>query len=370
MSAIGGIVHRDGRPCDPDALAALAARLRHRAPDGTSTWSDGPAGLTHGRLITTPESAHEEQPVADAAARVAITFDGRLDNRTELLRSLGIDSVDHDAIGDAALVLRLYRALGTDCVGLLLGDFAFAIWDGPRARLLCARDHLGIRPFCYRLTPNRIAWASEAGALARCDSALPAVNEGMVAEHLSGIITSTSDTVFQDIFRLRAGHLLTADAAGIRLRRYWSPDLVTELRYNDPDEYVEQLRDLVRTAVAARLRVAGAAGISLSGGIDSSAVSGVAATLCREAVVPATHVEAFSLLVSGAANERAHWSQVVEHWQLASHTITGGVLPAGQLAAEARFYLDVPNSSLAAVTDWLRIRARERGVREIGRAHV
>ncbi len=365
MSAIGGIVHRDRRPCDPDALAALAARLSHRAPDGTATWIDGPAGLVHGRLITTPESVDERQPIVDATSRIAITLDGRLDNRTELLQALGIDSVDHAGIGDATLVLRLYRALGTDCVGRLLGDFAFAIWDGARSSLLCARDHLGIKPLCYRVTPDRIAWASETGALARLDGSLPAINEGMVAEHLSGIITSTIDTVFQGISRLPAGHLLTADAGGIRVRRYWAPDLLTELRYHDPGEYGEQLRILVRTAVAARLRVAGAVGISLSGGIDSSAVTGVATTLCREGAVPATHVEAFSLLVSGAADESAHWCHVVKHWQLVAETITGGALPAGQLAAEARRYLDVPNSSLAAVTDWLRIRARERGIRVI-----
>src|ERR1700704_2359418 len=116
MSAIGGIFHRDGRPCAPPSLDAWAARLRHRAADGTATWSEGPAGLVHGRSITTPESAHERQPFADGAALLAITFDGRLDNRLDLLRELEIDRARCDAIGDAELVLRLYRARGTDCV--------------------------------------------------------------------------------------------------------------------------------------------------------------------------------------------------------------------------------------------------------------
>ena len=363
MSAIAGVFHLDGRPCEPSSLDALATLLRHRAQDGTTTWSDGPAGLVHGRFITTPESADEHQPVVDAGSRAAITFDGRLDNRTELLRQLGVDAVDHSGIGDAELVLRLYRALGVECVARLLGDFAFSLWDGALNRLLCARDHLGLKPFCYRVAPDRFAWASEAGALARYDGRVPPPNEGMIAEHLAGMITSTRDTVFQDIFRLPPAHLLTADNNGIQLRCYWAPDLGKEIRYSDPDEYVDELRDLVRLAVAARLRVRGVAGISLSGGIDSAAVTGVAAELCRERAVPATSVEAFSLLIPGAADESAFWSQVVDRWGLGSASVPIAPLPSGQLAAEARFHLDLPNSPLAALTDRLRVCMRERGAR-------
>lgn len=363
MSAIGGVVHLDGRPCDTAPLDALAARLRHRGPEGTATWRDGPAGLVHAHAITTPESATERQPVADAAAGIAITFDGRLDNRAELLAQLGADPADCAAIGDAALVLRLYREAGLDCVAQLLGDFAFAIWDGPRRRLLCARDHLGLKPLCYRLTPRRLAWASETGALARDDGALPRLNEGMIAEHLSGIVTHASETVFADIFRLPPAHLLIADRDGVQVRGYWTPDLLKEIRYRDPGEYVEQLRELTRRAVAARLRVDGAvAGVSLSGGLDSSSVAGVAADLCQAGGVPATRIEAFSLLVPGDADESAYWSQVAGRWSLTAAEIPNTPLAPGQLAAEARFYLDVPNTPLAAMTDRVRERARACGV--------
>jgi asparagine synthase (glutamine-hydrolysing) len=363
MSAIGGILQRDGRPCDRDLLAALATRLRHRAHDGEGIWSEGPTGLIHGRLTTTPESAHEIQPVAHPAAHTAITFDGRLDNRTELLDLLGIERVDHAAIGDAAIVLRLYRRLGPGCVERLLGDFAFAIWDGASAKLLCARDHLGTRPFCYRVTTARIAWASEAGALARYDGDLPAINEGMVAEHVSGIVTSTRDTVFAGIFRLPAGHLLTADDRGIDVRRYWSPDLEHELTYANPGDYVEELRDLVRRAVAARLRVTGAVGIWLSGGLDSSSIAGVAATLCGDRAVEAINVEAYSVRDPGPVDEQPFWSQVVARWQLPSTEVSAAPLQAGQAADEARFYLDVPSWSLAATLDRMRMQMRARGTR-------
>lgn len=360
MSAIGGFVSFDGRPCDPVTIAAIAGAMRHRAPDGTSTWIDGPAGLVHGSFITTPESAVERQPFADAAARLAITFDGRLDNRAELLQQLR--ETHAGPIGDAELALRLYRRYGVECVTHLLGDFAFAIWDADAQRVFCARDVLGLKPFCYRAASASFAWASEPGVLARHAGDMPAPNEGMVAEHLA-IVTSTHDTVFEGIHRLPPAHLLTADRGGIRLRRYWAPDLRAEVRYRNDDEYVEHLQELIHRAVEARLRVVGAIGVSLSGGVDSSSLTGVAATLIHERRVPATRIEAFSLLIPGECDESPFWSQVVDRWNIFSAAIPVTPLPPGTIAEEASFFLDAPNSPLAAMTDRLRHAMHARGIR-------
>ena len=101
-------------------------------------WTEGCAGLVHGLIVTTPESAGETQPFVDAAAGLAITFDGRLDNRADLLRALDLSAssgADDAAAGDAELVLRAYRAFGDASIDRLLGDFAFALWDAPRRRL-------------------------------------------------------------------------------------------------------------------------------------------------------------------------------------------------------------------------------------------
>ena len=224
MSAIAGLVHLDGRPCDPAAVQKLADALARRAPGGTSIWTEGSAGLVHGLIVTTPESATERQPVVDAGAGLAITFDGRLDNRAELSRLLDVRVVDAGAIGDAELILRAYRVFGDAVVDHLLGDFAFAIWETPRRRLFCARDAMGIKPFCYRVDRHSIAWASDIGVLAAAAGPMPAPNEGMVGEYLAGVITDKRETLFRDIFRLPPAHLLTADARGIAVRAYWRPD--------------------------------------------------------------------------------------------------------------------------------------------------
>lgn len=364
MSAIGGVLQLNGETCDQRVLERLGALLAHRAPDGIATWSDGPAGLVHGRSVTTPESLREQQPERDVAAGTSITFDGRLDNRDELFDRLRTDAVDRHAMGDAALVLQLYAASGLDCVPMLLGDFAFALWDGRLGRLIGARDHLGLKPFCYRQDGDQFAWASEPGVLARYNGRIPAVNEGMVAEQLTAVTTSQQDTLFLGIHRLPPAHLLTVERDGRTARRcYWTPDLCREIRYASDDDYAAHLRVLVQQAVRTRLRACGPVGISLSGGVDSSSVTGIAVEWCRAGAVSADGIEAFSVLDPGEGDESAFWSQVVDRWQIPSQVIPVAPLAHGALSAEARLYLDLPNSSNAGMTDRLRASMRERGVR-------
>src|SRR5207248_3782398 len=136
---------------------------------------------------------------------------------------------------------------------------------------------------------------------------------------------------------------LVADANGVRLSRYWAPDLCAEIRLSSSDEYADRLRDLVERAVAARLRVRGGVAVSLSGGVDSSSITGVAAALCARRRVAATGVATFSL-VGNDIDERAYSSQVIERWEVAATAVPVAPLAPGTLAAEARLYADVPNS--------------------------
>ena len=361
MSAIAGLVRFDGSPCEQQPLDALAHLLAHRSHDGSTTWRSSEAGLVYGRLTTTPESSLEPQPFVDSASDTAIVFDGRLDNRDDLVKSAEIDG-DRGAIGDAEIVLRAYAARGADCVDDLLGDFAFAIWDRRARRLFCARDSFGVKPFCYRATSRWIAFASEPGALARFDGHVPAVNEGMIAERLAGVVTSRTETLFEGILRLPAAHRLAADASGVRLSQYWAPDLNAEIRLAHADDYAERVREVVERAIAARLRVRGGVAVSLSGGVDSSSITGVAATLCARRAVAASHVSTFSLVGEGI-DEGSYPAQVADRWALEATNVAVAPLASGALADEARLLADVPNTPNAAYTDRLRQSASSRGLR-------
>jgi len=181
----------------------MGALLR-RGPDGAAVRIDGPTGLAHAALHTTPESAGAVQPLASAGGRHVITFDGRLDNRDEIIDALGPPA--GRTFPDAALVLQAYDAWGEGAVERLVGDFAFALWDAPNRRLLCARDALGIRPFYYHLGDDVFCCASELQAVLVLDEVRARVgpNEGYLAEHLAARPTQREDTVFDGIRRLPA----------------------------------------------------------------------------------------------------------------------------------------------------------------------
>ena len=142
MSGIGGLFHRDGRAIDPAELNRIHDAARDRGVDGGRVWIDGCAGFSHQHLRTTPESAGQ-QPLADPASGLSITFDGRLDNRDELIGAL--DAPDLRDADDAEIVLRAFAEWREACAARLLGDFSFAVFDTRLRRLYCARDVMGIR---------------------------------------------------------------------------------------------------------------------------------------------------------------------------------------------------------------------------------
>jgi asparagine synthase (glutamine-hydrolysing) len=272
VSAIVGILNGNGQPARAAELDRMLQAVRHRGPDGMSVWSGGHVGLGHGLLQTGAERPRATQPIVDG--ELAITADARLDNRDELRTSLAAD----DSACDAALILSAYRRWGADCPSRLLGDFAFAVWDGRCATLFCARDHVGIKPFYYVARGERLVLASEMKALLALQDAPPDINEAWIADFLVGIVADTSSTLYSGIFRLPPGHHLTASCHSHRVQAYWRPNATGQQTVGDG---VEQFIELFSEAVRCRLSGADRVGAMLSGGLDSSAISCVAARLLK-----------------------------------------------------------------------------------------
>jgi len=152
MSGIFSIYHRDQRPVDTDNLMAMLVCMKHRGPDASDIWHNGHVGIGHCMLQTTPESLTEQLPYAKNEAGLVITTDARIDNRNELASRLGISIHPYEDLPDSQLILAAYQKWGEACVDYLLGDFSFIIWDSKKQQIFCARDHLGVKPFCYFLT--------------------------------------------------------------------------------------------------------------------------------------------------------------------------------------------------------------------------
>ena len=186
MSGIIGLYHLDGRPAEERILQQMAQAIAHRGPDGIRYWSDGPVGLGHLMLQTTPESARERQPLANADATLCLTVDGRIDNRRELRQALDSNGFPPRDDTDAELLLRAYECWGESCPNRLLGDFAFAIWDARKKQLFCARDYVGVKPFYYHRSAALFAFGSEIRSVLALETIPRRLNESRVVDFLVG----------------------------------------------------------------------------------------------------------------------------------------------------------------------------------------
>ena len=175
-----------------------------------------------------------------------------------------------------SLILDAYEKWGDDCVNHLIGDFAFAIWDERNQRYFCARDHFGVKPFYFTHIENEFAFSSSLNELRLNPRVSNELNEIAVGDYLLfGVNQDLSTTIFKDIQRLPPGHTLSVAKGSIMMRRYWTPEPSSEVRFRDPNEYVERFAELLVQAVKDRVTT-DRVGISMSGGLDSTSLAAIA----------------------------------------------------------------------------------------------
>jgi asparagine synthase (glutamine-hydrolysing) len=262
----------------------MRACLAHRGPDGGEIWIEGVAGLGQLMLHTTPESLHERLPWKDLESGLVITADARIDNREELASALNLDRSVAAGLPDSQIILAAFRRWGNSCAGRLLGDFAFAIWDGRNRSLYLARDHMGVRPMYYYRSGSVLVFASSASAVVTPDIVPAVLNEERIADFLAGQLEGVNDscTFFKHVRRLPPAHFARYSGENLETHRYWLPDVETELRLDSDEAYADAFEGVLTQAVDARLRAVGAPAAMVSGGIDSSTIACIGGKLLRE----------------------------------------------------------------------------------------
>lgn len=218
---------------------------------------------------------------------LTIAADVRLDNRAELLAAFQIDPAQGNTLSDPELLLHAYRRWGVDSPQYLLGDFAFVLWDEDEQRLFCARDFVGVRPFYYHHRPGQsFVWASDLQALLAHPDVPQRLNLAYVkAELLTGIgmFQHPAHTYFADVEKLPPAHALTVDRKGLHMWAYWQPGQTSERRYARETDYVAEVRQLLREAIACRVQgTAHGVGAHLSGGLDSSSMAVIAHRILQD----------------------------------------------------------------------------------------
>jgi asparagine synthase (glutamine-hydrolysing) len=279
LSGIVGTFHRDGAAVDRLLLQALTEYLSYRGPDATRTWSDGPIGLGHTLLRTTPETGLQEQP-ANLDKRLWIVADARLDDRTQLIEQLkSAGCAPRACAPDGELILDSYGVWAENCVDHLRGDFSFAIWDGCEKILFCARDHFGIKPFYYAQLQSLFLFSNTLNGVRAHPHVSDKLNDSAIADFLLfGLNYDEATTSFRDVHRLPPAHCLTVKRDTLRLRHYWTPPANGRIRYRHDHEYVEHFQTLLQAAVKDRAQT-DRVGILLSGGLDSTSLAATAKEL-------------------------------------------------------------------------------------------
>ncbi|MBK7708789.1 MAG: asparagine synthase (glutamine-hydrolyzing) [Acidobacteria bacterium] len=271
MCGIAGIVGPERPSAVKDTLSKMTDRLRHRGPDATGHFFDQGVALGHLRLSIIDLSESANQPMSDSSNRFIITFNGEIYNYLEVRSKL--PDYDFRTNSDTETILAAYSKFGPDCLALMNGMFAFAIWDTERRELFIARDRLGVKPLYYFLGEGVLYFASEIRALLASEAVPRRIDRGALRDYLQFQSVYAPDSIVEGIKQLPAGSFARFAGKEIEIRTYWSIEAdPAPIEEKSESEVRGKVRELFRRSVERRLVSDVRLGAFLSGGIDSSAV--------------------------------------------------------------------------------------------------
>ena len=282
MSIFFGIFNRDGAPVAPELVSNLHTSMSCRQPDDSGEWISGVVAFGHEMIWNTPESKYEQLPLVKDS--IVITMNARIDNRDELYDILELPDTPLEEMGDSEFILAAYNKWGEDCPAHLLGDFAFAIWDGHKQEIFCARDHSGIKQLYYYLDDKLFLFGNDLRGL----TTFPGIDTSLSDEALANFVgyhelRSNTLTFFSAFKKLPPAHFMIITAQNMRQSCYWRLEDAPRVILESFEQYSMKLRELLECAVSDRMRTAYPLTSHLSGGVDSSSIAVIAARkLCKD----------------------------------------------------------------------------------------
>ena len=281
MSGIAGLLRFDGEAANRHELERCANALRQYGPDRSDIFAGGSIGLVHVLMRMTPEDRFDHQPWKGESGAL-ITADVRLDNRDDLLARIGIAPRDALSWADSRVLLAAWEKFGDNVWPMLRGPFAAAIWSPRDRALTLARDPLGLNVVMWRRSERSFAFATMPHGLFAL-GAPRELSEEKLADFLVLNHADHETTIYRNVFRVLPAHFLRIAADGsLTQRRFWSPREVKSVQLSSDQSYADGLRECLDVAVRRQMRSASPIGCLLSGGLDSSSVSALAARALGE----------------------------------------------------------------------------------------
>ena len=277
MSVQFGRWNFEGQPPAPGYIEKVSAALAPYGPDSNESYSKGGIEILYRAFHTTKESRREKQPCISRSGAV-ITWDGRLDNRADLINELRDAATVNST--DLAIVAAAYEKWGANCLGKLIGDWALSIWNPREHSVLLAKDHIGTKHLYYSFDDKELTWSTILDPLVLFAGKTFEICEEYIAGWFAIMFPAAHLTPYVNIHTVppSSSVLLQPDKHGTKhvITKYWDFDPNKRIRYKTNAEYEEHFRTVLAKAVQCRLRSDRPVLAELSGGMDSSSIVGMA----------------------------------------------------------------------------------------------
>jgi len=342
MCGISGLFYFDRqRPAEEFVINRMRAATRHRGPDDSGTYLKRNVGLGFNRLSII-DLAGGHQPLCNEDGSVWIVFNGEIYNFQELHNDLVSRGHRFRTRSDTETIVHAWEEFGEKCVEKLRGMFAFVIWDERQQVLFGARDRIGIKPFYYYQDAQGFAFASEIKSLLEVPWITPEVETEALREFLRRRYVIAPHTMLRGIRKLQPGHTVRADAAGVRIEKYWEIPLDTPREFSE-SEAIDEAGALFQECVKTHLVSDVPLGAFLSGGLDSSCVVGLMARL------GVRQIKTFSIGYDGPENELDYARVVARHFHTDHHELRLTPLEFRDVLPKIVWHMDEPVGDTASI---------------------
>jgi asparagine synthase (glutamine-hydrolysing) len=310
MSVQFGRWNFDGKPVDRDYLAKAKASIAPYGPDDADSYSKNNVSIVYHAFHTTKESRRETQPHVTVSGAI-LTWDGRLDNRAELIHQLR-DFVTA-ASTDVEIAAAAYEYWNTDCFPMLIGDWALSLWDPQTRSLILAKDPIGTRHLYYSFDSQQVTWSTILDPLVLFAGKTFAFCEEYIAGWFS-FFPAAHLTPYVGIHSVPPSSSVLLRPGKHAVRKYWDFDPGKRIRYRTDAEYEEHFRTVFAEAVQRRLRSDSPILAELSGGMDSSSIVCMADTIIARSAAETPRVDTLSFYDDSEPNwnERPYFMKVEE----------------------------------------------------------
>jgi asparagine synthase (glutamine-hydrolysing) len=361
MCGINGQLRFDSRPVDRNLVKRMTRRLLHRGPDDAGQYFGRKIGLGHRRLAII-DLEGGRQPMSNRERSLHLVSNNEIYNYPELRRELEAKEYRFESSSDTEVILHLFAEEREQSFPKLEGMFAFAIWDESREELFLARDRFGIKPLYYYYDSSVFIFASEMKALLEYSELDKELDLAAIDGYFASLAIPEPHSVFRKVRKLPAGHFLKVHSGKVQLRKYWEPRLepspLSSRSVKVPiSELENRLRTQLERTVQISLRSDVPVGVLLSGGIDSSSITALAA---GESIRP---LHTFSAVFNeDEFNEAAFGRIVSKRFKTRHQEVLVTKARATHIASRLAEWMDEPFADSSAIPTY--------AVCELASAHV